>query len=306
MACALFVSCSSGETPLDDAEIRLTCAVDGLSAGASTRAAYDGNTLPAEGLGVCFARVDGQVDNSFPAYASTSSLAATLSANGLVSFAVKQLYLEDNIPTRFVGWHPEGVFADGAVTLGLTGTQDVMLTEEREGSLSHPFGTGDNTFTFSHCLSQLQVASYVYSDADVVKYGKIQSIRVLNQPTECKLSLPSGISFSGSAPLALNNSLDDAPMSEVDLTGSTAQHPALCGYLLFAPQGNGSLDLEIVTESYGTYPLTIQLPNSGRFEAGKLYTVRLRFGGDRVAFEPITIADWTDYDRILISDLELL
>lgn len=298
LACLFLGSCSVSDSPFGDPEIRLTADVDGVSGKSSTRVAYGngGSKVPEGGLPVHFARLDASSsEGNFPTYDLTTPLAATLTTKGAIDFAVKQLYLDNGFRSRFVGWHPVGTFSAGEVSFALNGATDVMLTNERDGSLAAPFGTPESAFTFAHCLAHLQVVSYVYSDGDVAKYGKITAIRVADQPTSCTLSLPTAVPvFSKeTSAFVLKNPADDTDMLPVSLTGATSEKPVSCGSLLFAPQG-GRLNLVVDTENYADYPLTVALSGTAVFEAGKTYTVRLRFGGNKVIFPEVLVSPWTD------------
>ena len=263
-------------------------------------------------LQVSFARLDQQSGGSYPAYATLSSaLSATLAANtgnasspAVITFAAAKQYYQSRATdnnTKLVGWYPQAALAGGIVSLQIDGENDIMLTQELEGNkeASSRFGTSGKVFSFKHLLTQVKVKAYAADAAAVAAWGQIAAggILVKNQLLTCVITLPANVAFSGTAAdlaLPAKKASDDSAVS-FPLTlpvGSTAAVD--CGYAMIKPVAAGdSFKLKIVTQTGGTYDdVAVVLP-SGGFEAGKAYTVLLKFTATEIQ-PTATISAWED------------
>lgn len=308
---SLFLASCSRESALPEGgalEIRLSGDIGSLTASAATRGVI--NDDHAQTLAVSFARIDQSEDGGWPAYTTVSEpLAATRAAGSgqqNIGFTRAQFYQtrQDNNATKLIGWYPADAAytqAEGKVTFDISsGTTDVMLTEEVEGNkeAAQQFGASGKTFTFNHLLTQVTVKAFASVDETASKWGKVTSIKVKGQPTQCIVTLPGQTPTWGSATqnLPLKNPADDTDMGQIDLSGKTASSSAAtCGYAMFKPTADENLTLEVTTELGGTRDITVTLPDAASprlFAAGTAYTVTLEFKSTKV--EPTaSIGAWT-------------
>lgn len=309
LASLFLASCSQTEgLPEGEAvEIRLSGNIGSPTASVGTRAVVDQAFYTANALSVNFLRIDQNTDGSWPAYTTVASpLAATRVAgaeSAAINFTTPQYYLVGtaNNSTKLIGWYPATATytqAEGKVTFDISGgTTDVMLTNEVTGSKDSKFGTAGKTFTFNHLLTQVTVKAFASVDETASKWGKVTSIKVKDQPTECIVTLPTQAPAWGATTqnLLLKNPADDADMGEIDLNGkTTAGNAATCGYAMLKPTADENLTLEVITEKGGTRDVTVTLPDAADpklFAAGTAYTVTLNFKSTIV--EPTaTISTW--------------
>ncbi len=268
-----------------------------------------------------FARLDmDHATGNYPAngYASvTSALSAELAASSdgsasAITFNPTAYYLigQTNNSTKLVGWHPavDGTsvtYAAGAVTVPINGENDIMLSNELEGSKTDKFDT--KTLTFSHKLTQVKIDAYAVSDAAKNAWGKIQTITLKNQKPTCKITLPATVAFEGTAAdlkLARKKASDDSALAaEVELGVATldgngditAKNAAECGYAMIQPIASGTkLSLEIEMADGRKESLTIDNWTTGYLE-GNAYTITLKFTVSEIEMDA-QITAWKPFD----------
>lgn len=283
-----------------------------------------------------FARLDmDRTTGNYPAngYASvTSALSAELAASSdgsasAITFNPTAYYLigQTNNSTKLVGWHPavDGTsvtYAAGVVTVPINGENDIMLSNELEGSKTDKFDT--KTLTFSHKLTQIKIDAYAVSDAAKDAWGKIKTITLKNQLPTCKITLPATVTFEGTAAdlaLARKKASDDSALAaEVELgvatsDGSgniTAKNAAECGYAMIQPIASGTkLSLDIEMADGRKESLTIDDWTTGYLE-GNAYTITLKFTISKIELDAQITAwknfDWaTDGDGSFDGEIEL-
>ena len=283
-----------------------------------------------------FARLDmDRTTGNYPAngYASvTSALSAELAASSdgsasAITFNPVAYYLigQTNNSTKLVGWHPavDGTsvtYAAGVVTVPINGENDIMLSNELEGSKTDKFDT--KTLTFSHKLTQIKIDAYAVSADAKNAWGKIKSIKLKNQVPTCKIELPATVKFEGTAAdlaLARKKASDDSALAAelelgvatLDGTGNiTAKNAAECGYAMIQPIASGtklSLDIEMVDGRKES--LTINSWTTGYLE-GNAYTITLKFTISEIELDAQITAwenfDWaTDGDGSFDGEIEL-
>lgn len=265
------------------------------------------NGLPASGtLAVAFARLDEEGADTYPTAGYTGVTAAspaTIDNAGKVTFTPALYYLtnKDIDETKLVGWYPAGTYNAGTVTFSIDGSMDVLLSNEKAGSLTSKFGTSD--FTFDHQLSQIVVKAYA---ADAVsagadgKWGKIKMIYVLNQPNECKITLPGtatgSVTTTGSSMDYIMRAIGaDVDMREVTLQQKASAADAVeCGYSIIAPTTSNTFNLKVHTSTgiEQTIPVTLK-QESDRFLKGKKYTVVLKFSVAGIEPAGTAITPWS-------------
>lgn len=305
--CLLLLASCTQEAVLPDngaVEIRLSAGIGSLDASNATRGVV--NADYASPLEVYFVRVDQAANGSWPAYTTVAitPLAATRAGGAGqqgITFTTPQFYQtgETNNGTKLIGWYPLGVYNYMAekVTIDISnGTTDVMSTPEVTGDKVNTFGTGGRTFTFNHLLTQVTVKAFASGDATASLWGKVTSVKVKEQPTNCVIPIPnsSSTTWSGQADLLLKNPADDTDMAATNLSGVAEASPVTLGYAMFKPTTTPSLTLEVTTEKGGARIVKATLPGGSTpnyFAAGTAYTVTLNFKSTLIQ-PTATISDW--------------
>lgn len=279
----LLAACSADNEPqsgttAEQMEIKLTGGIQSVET--STRGAgVISGTLPASTLNVNFARVDAtDATPTYPAYTTLSSaLAATVGTSGAITFGTTQYYLANGYNSKLVGWYPVATPALGVLTFTLDGSTDVMLTDEQTGNKAANF----STLTFAHKLTQIQIQAYAEDAAAQTLWGDITAaIQIKNQSPSCTITLPSTVTFSGTA--------GDVAMSIASATLPVGSSSAVsCGYAMIPPAA--ALQINVTTASGGTK--TIDLPTQA-YAAGTAYVISLLFKSTGIS-PTVAITAWT-------------
>ena len=173
-----------------------------------------------------------------------------------------------------------------------------------------PFGHNNTTpvysnyFTYRHYRSAVRVSAYAeQSEQNLIMWGEIQAVFVRNQPTSCKVWLPTHLGEFGDVyhwgdydnmPIVTTPMFDNdsnypeysvSAQYPVSMKGASLENDVYLGYSLVEP--NRDVELEIHTAS-GVYTTTITAKHkvkdsSGKesevdiFEAGYIYNIKLDF-----------------------------
>lgn len=214
---------------------------------------------------------------------------------------------------------------------GLDGETDLMVSNVREGQYWHvynadaphysdvhptngsniyrsPFGHSNslnyqNYFTYRHYRSAIRVTAYAeQSPQNLVMWGDIEAVIVRNQPTSCKVWLPTEVGQYGEVyhwgdysdfpivctPMFTDSNhpgFNDAASYPIDLEGISSKEDLYLGYSLIQP--NRNVELEVHTTS-GVYVTIIEANHkvvdaNGNesfvpiFEEGFIYNIKLNF-----------------------------
>lgn len=217
---------------------------------------------------------------------------------------------------------------------GLDGETDLMVSNLCEGQYWHkysansphssdvhptdgtniyrqPFGHSStspkysNYFTYRHYRSAVRITAYAdQSEQNLIMWGEIKAVIVRNQPTSCKVWLPTELGQFGevyhwddydnlpiiTTPMFENESNFPEYSVEakypVSMKGALMEEDVYLGYSLVEP--NRDVELEIHTSS-GIYTTTIKAKHTVKdsngterevdiFEAGYIYNIKLDFG----------------------------
>ena len=161
-----------------------------------------------------------------------------------------------------------------------------------------------NYFTYRHYRSAIRVSAYAeQSEQNLIMWGEIQAVIVRNQPTSCKVWLPTKLGEFGevyhwgdydnlpivTTPMFENESnypeYSNSAHYPVSMKGASMEEDAYLGYSLIEP--NRDVELEIHTAS-GVYTTTIEAKHKVKdsngnetevdiFEAGYIYNIKLDF-----------------------------
>lgn len=214
---------------------------------------------------------------------------------------------------------------------GLDGKTDLMVSDVREGQhwhlagsnpasdthpddpsqsiYCHPFGHSDNNpayrnfFNYRHYLSAVRIFAYAeQSSQNLSMWGELETVNLKNQPTSCKVWLPSEPGEFGEVyhwgdykhlPIAtglifgeLNS---DAEMNReavypISMKGSDKNHQSYLGYALIQP--DKAIDIELHTSS-GIYSVNIDTEYTDTlgndhtiFKEGMIYDIHLNLKTD--------------------------
>lgn len=303
-ATALLAACTNNDEPLLGGPVETidaTASLEGLTVMPVSRAIVNGLPQNTNKLEVAFARLDETAKDTYPAdYAGVAAASpATIDNAGKVAFTPTLYYLTNKEvdETKLVGWYPAGTYSAGVVTFAIDGKTDVMLSNEKAGSLTSKFGTAD--FTFNHLLAQIVVKVYAADDASAGaagKWGKITKIEVTDQPNECKVTLPATVTTTGNPAnrsLTLKNA--DADMAEVTLVKKASAAEAVeCGYALIAPTTGKTINLKVTTDTGIEQTVAATLVTTAGYAKSLKYTIVLKFSVAGIEPADTTIGPWTD------------
>lgn len=252
-------SCSkhSDETPPDPVPIR-------LYTGIRTRAVVeDFDATP-----VCIA-------------CGTSSGAYTQAWNGVatageIALTPVRYYPEDGSPLYLRGYYPSmPLSADGTLVYTLTGNEDVMLSDEQDGSFSAPFTSGSGkTLMYNHLLTKLDFTIHLEGDA-VIPSLRVRSLQLNGLASRVVLTLSSGtLTYGETIPVLLYSTADGS--DGLPFTDGVLQLP---GYVLVQPKAEFTLDMVIAIDNDRSHDLTyhdlaISFEGGGS-EGGTAYTVNV-------------------------------
>ncbi|MBE6211980.1 MAG: hypothetical protein E7129_02435 [Rikenellaceae bacterium] len=220
--------------------------------------------------------------------------------------------------------------------MGLDGETDLMVSNVCEGqswhkynadsphrSDIHPVNSGNiyrepfghnftspaysNYFTYRHYRSAIRVTAYAeQSEHNLMMWGDIESVIIRNQPTSCKVWLPTQLGEFGevyhwgnyknlpivTTPMFDNDSnhpeFSESAVYPISMEGTSLKNDIYLGYSLVEP--NSDVELEIHTTS-GVYNTTITAAHPVKdadgnesivniFEPGYIYDVRLSLQTD--------------------------
>lgn len=253
----LVSSCSKRDTPPDPVAIR-------LYTGIRTRSAVDVfNATP-----VCIA-----CGSSSGAYTQTWDGIATASEITLIPV---RYYPEDGSAVYLRGYYPPTpMAADGTLSYTLTGSEDLLLSDEQDGSLSSPF-TSDSkgTLVYNHLLTKLSFA--IHLEGDDIPSLRVRALQLNGLAGQVTLALQTGALFYGDAtvPVSIYSATVDA--EGLPFTDGVLQLP---GYALVQPQSDFTLDMVIAVDDDRSHDLeyhdlAISFEGGGG-EGGIAYTVKV-------------------------------
>ena len=123
---------------------------------------------------------------------------ARVKADGSTSLVEPKYYPSDNSRIYLRGFAPEGQsVGDGRIAWTIDGRQDLLVTDEQNGSLTDMFWQEGKSFRFTHLLSQLRF-QFRCDEAGKEKGWKLFGLVAEGGQCDAVLSLPDkGLTFSG-------------------------------------------------------------------------------------------------------------
>lgn len=294
-ATLLFIGCSA-DAEKDFVPIRLSAGSSTLSA--DSRGA--GVISPHSAFNPTFIASLVQHDFTSPQWSENASTGT----DGKVTFSAgtQHYYPAFGDWIYITGVHPQAVPSNGKVTYILDGTTDVMYAATLRGNkwdserfAGNSVNSYDQTFNFTHLLTQLQVKAKK-AEADGLPIT-IYKITVRNVTNSLSIALADGqSSFSGNADMEISGK---DVISETPVTGTA---PVSIASLLLPPSGTGSFTFDVDT-SAGTFKnvaVSIDRKDTGNggsieenigFMAGYAHEIMLTIHDSQLGIT-VSIAEW--------------
>lgn len=266
----LVSSCSKRDTPPDPVAIR-------LYTGIRTRSAVDVfNATP-----VCIA-----CGSSSGAYTQTWDGIATASE---ITLTPVRYYPEDGSAVYLRGYYPPApMAADGTLSYTLTGSEDLLLSDEQDGSLSSPFTTVSNKqLTYGHLLTKLNFT--IHLKGDDIPSLRVRSLQLNGLAGLVTLRLTTGsLSYGESTvPVNIHSTPDDS--EGIPFVDGVLQLP---GYVLVQPQAEFTLDMVLSIDDDRSHDLSYHdlavSFEGGGGEGGAAYTVKVELPSPTLG-EPLPV-----------------
>lgn len=123
---------------------------------------------------------------------------ASVMKDGRTVMTEPKFYPSDNSRIYLCGFAPEGkLTGDGQITWVINGRQDIMVTDEQNGSLTDMFWQERKTFSFIHLLTQLRFRLCCDEEGKAQEW-KLLNVEVEGLQREAVLSLvDKSVSFGG-------------------------------------------------------------------------------------------------------------
>ncbi|EKU89914.1 fimbrillin family protein [Bacteroides oleiciplenus] len=253
----LVSSCSKRDTPADPVAIR-------LYTGILTRSAVDVfHATP-----VCIA-----CGISSGAYTQTWEGIATADE---ITLTPVRYYPEDGSGVYLRGYYPPApMSADGTLSYTLTGDEDLLLSDEQNGSLSSPFTpAGNKQLIYGHLLTKLSFI--IHLEGDDVPSLRVRSLQLNGLAGQVTLTLTTGsLSYGESTvPVTIHSTPDDS--EGLPFVEGVLQLP---GYVLVQPQAEFTLDMVLSVDDdrshdLAYHDLAVSFEGGGG-EGGAAYTVKV-------------------------------
>lgn len=256
--------CSRSEHPQDTpTEIKLTA---GVTIPNATRAPID-TWADTE---IAFAK--GTATQNY-----THTWEATVSVDGKVTLLPAQLY--NPTETFFLrGYTPRGRFSDGEVWFeGMDGTQDILLSDEKSGSLAAKF---NGTFAFAHQLAQLNFTvqcNEAYGTDKVLTAIEVNGTR-----------LPVSMQLTDGTITYTAQTVPIVAFAGTQSISQTVSKPF--GAVMIEPGAAITLTLIANGKTYKDLPVAIA--GGGTPQVGTAYTLAIVISGDSQVSLSATITPW--------------
>lgn len=187
-----------------------------------------------------------------------------------------RFYPEDGSPIFLRSYYPPVQPAqDGTLLYTLTGDEDLLLSDERSGSLDAPFtAQGGNVLMHSHLLTKLNFTIHI--EGDHAPSLCVRSLQLNGLARQVTLNLQTG---------ALTCGGETIPVNVYSATGDDRGLPieggvlALPGYVLVQPGSNFTLDIVLSVDDNPAHDLVYHNLaisfEGGSGESGIAYTVKV-------------------------------
>lgn len=200
-------------------------------------------------------------------------------ANGKITFDPAQYYPGDNSSIYIKGFAPEGIYKEGVVSYTITGDEDIIVSEEINGSKNTPM----TEVAFGHLLTQLQF-EVVAANSDVTTaWGILSSIELTEQPTALELDLSKNELAKATIPVLTSLTTKGYTAAAIPTTATSA------GYIMILPEQT-SIPLKITTIDGGVKTVTAQLAGGVATAKGKAHKITLTFAAEVTA--TATVTEW--------------
>ncbi|MDH6358338.1 fimbrillin family protein [Parabacteroides sp. PF5-9] len=197
---------------------------------------------------------------------------ANVQPGGLAVFSERHYYPEDNSAVYLRGYSPKAAINENKISYQLDGSQDIILTAEREGSLDDTFESKDKIFVFNHLLCQLRFR--ILSDPTFPQQVKLKSLMVNGSRTAAQMNLADGLLQFNGQPSTVKVYKDE---NSKEIINITSEPVTLNEFVMVEPES--PLSLQLVVESpegeeilYQDLPVLFHEEN-GHSNAGTSYLI---------------------------------
>lgn len=186
-------------------------------------------------------------------------------------------YPEDGSSLYLRGYYPPvPLAADGTLAYTLTGSEDLLLSDEQNGSLSSPFTSGGGkTLMYNHLLVKLDFSIHLEGDVTISSL-RMRSLQLKGLVSRVTLALNSGkLSYGAeTVPVTIYSTPEDS--EGIPFVNATLQLP---GYVLVQPKSEFLLDMVLSIDDDRSHDLTYHdlavSFEGGGSEGGIAYTVQV-------------------------------
>ena len=185
-------------------------------------------------------------------------------------------YPEDGSRLYLRGYYPPvPMSADGTLIYNLTGAEDLLLSDEQDGSLATPFTAANNRkLTYSHLLTKLNFI--IRLEGNDVSSLRVRFLQLNGLADRVVLTLHTGRLSYDEAAAAIVVYSASADSEGLPFTEGMLQLP---GYALVQPKSDFTLDMVISIDDdrshdfiYNDLPVSFE---GGTGEGGVAYTVKV-------------------------------
>lgn len=230
--------------------------------------------------GVQFVRVDGET----PAWTGVSeiSFAGIIGIDGGITGIGDVHYPFDGSNANIVGYYPAATsIAAGVLKMTIDGTNDVIYAAPKSGNKTANAST-PIAMTFVHKLTQFSFV--VKREADIADVTGV-NVTVKDANTTFDMPLADGKIANFATPVSTIKPIENLT---ANATGVKSSAPVML------EPGMATITLTVEGVGFGSREVTVTSKEStGKFEAGKHYTITLLFGGTDVTGNA-TIDQWQD------------
>ena len=213
----------------------------------------------------------------------TEAWNAMVSYTGYVNFLPTRYYPNTAANKVYLkGYAPQGVFSDGIITFPeMNGTQDILLSNEQNGSISDRFDQPDKGFAFSHSLAQLNFT--VIADSSFPLGVNLTHIIVNGTNLPVSMNVATGVITYATTTLPITSFVGTQSITSItsDKLGTIMVEP------------NKSITLTIIAGGVTYNDIAPTIENGIPLQAGTAYTIALTFKSTQIA-AMATITPWKE------------
>lgn len=195
-----------------------------------------------------------------------------IATDGEITLDPERYYPTDGSALYLRSYHPAAPHVNGEVHYDLTGQEDLMMTDEQNGSLSKRFDATTTPLLHKHLLTQLSFKLLIANAPDSYR---IRGVTLNGLATSAKVSLSEGKVIPAGDPTSVAIYIDPGT-GGIPLAGGVADVP---GFILVQPEASFTIDLILAADNnpandmeFKNVPVTFE---GGGGESGNAYRVEI-------------------------------